>query len=76
MIPDDQVGVAIVNLWHDGPAAPLPMGEPQLDVATSAHEGGHCPLQVLRLLLGCGGGGGGGGLGSGGGRCRGGLVAG
>ena len=51
MIPDDQVGVAIVDLRNGGAAA-LHMSGPPLDVPAAAHQRRHRPLQVLRLLLG------------------------
>ncbi len=50
MIPDDQVGIAVVDLWNGGPAA-LHMSGPPLDVPAAAHERRHRSLQIFRLLL-------------------------
>ena len=56
MVPDDEVGVAVVDLGEVRGAVPLGVGVAPLDVAPPTHQRRHRPLH--RLLLGRGGGGG------------------
>ena len=51
MVPDDEVGVAVVDLCEVGRLVLLDVGAAPLDVATAAHEGGHGAGGGLRLVL-------------------------
>ena len=50
MVPDDEVGVAVVDLGEVRGAVPLGVGVAPLDVAPPTHQRRHRPLH--RLVLG------------------------
>ena len=50
MVPDDEVGVAVVDLGEVRGLVPVEVSPPPLDVAPPPHQRGHRPLH--RLVLG------------------------
>ena len=50
MVPDDEVGVAVVDLGQVRGLVPLQLGGAPLDVAPASHQRGHRPL-TPRLLF-------------------------
>ena len=57
VVPDDQVGVAVVDLRQVRGLVLVEVSSPPLDVASAPHQSGHCPLNSLVLGLGVLGGG-------------------
>ena len=52
VVPDDEVGVAVVDLGQVRGLVPVQMCSPPLDVASAPHQRRHRPLHSLRLGLG------------------------
>ena len=50
VVPDDEVGVAVVDLGEVRGLVPVEVSPPPLDVAPPTHQRGHRPLH--RLVLG------------------------
>ena len=49
MVPDDQVGVAVVDLGQVGSFVLVEMSSSPLYVAPASHQSGHSPLDGLGL---------------------------